>query len=179
MDLMDFTSQPDGEYHWVLQLKDHFSRMIWLFPLKDKSSEEVANALRTWISWCGQPNSFYSDNGKEFAGEVSDLLANQVPGKIPNIHGRPYHPRTQGSIEVANKTFKIRLSALRAERGIPRNWVSLLSELQEVTNTTSNGQLPGHITPFEVWFGRKPHWITSTPRDIEDNMQVPYLKLEP
>jgi hypothetical protein len=29
--------------------------------------------------------SFYSDNGKEFAGEVSDLLANQVPGKIPNI----------------------------------------------------------------------------------------------
>jgi hypothetical protein len=49
MDLMDFTSQPDGEYHWVLQLKDHFSRMIWLFPLKDKSNNEVANALRTWI----------------------------------------------------------------------------------------------------------------------------------
>jgi hypothetical protein len=130
--------------------KGPFSRIIWLFPLKDKSSEEVANALRTWISWCGQPNSFYSDNGKEFAGEVSDLLANQVLGKIPNIYGRLYDPQTQGSIEVANKTFKIRLSALHAERGIPRNWVSLLSELQEVTNTTSNRQLPGHITPFEV-----------------------------
>jgi len=49
MDLMDFTSQPDGEYHWVLQLKDHFSRMIWLFPLEDKSSQEVANSLRTFI----------------------------------------------------------------------------------------------------------------------------------
>ena len=24
MDLMDFTSQPDGVYHWVLQLKDTF-----------------------------------------------------------------------------------------------------------------------------------------------------------
>jgi hypothetical protein len=78
MDLMDFTSQPDGIYHWVLQLKDHFSRMIWLFPLRDKSSEEVASSLRTWIAWCGQPKSFYSDNGKEFAGEVTDLLANQV-----------------------------------------------------------------------------------------------------
>lgn len=84
MDLMD----------WVVQLKDHFACMIWLFPLKDKSSEEVANALHTWIAWCGQPKSFYSDNGKEFAGAVTDLLANQVPGGIPNIHGRPYHPRT-------------------------------------------------------------------------------------
>ena len=79
---------------------------------------------------------------------------------------------------MVNKTFKIRLSALHTERGILRNWVSLLSELQEVTNTTSNRQLPSHITPFEVWFGRKPHWITSIPRDTCDNRQVHYPKLE-
>jgi hypothetical protein len=101
---------------------------------------------------------------------VTDLLANQVPRYIPNIHGRPYRPRTQGSIKVANKTFKIRLSALRAERGLPRKSVSLLPELQEVTNTTSNRQVPSHITPFEVWFGRKPHWITSNISQSGDDM---------
>ena len=53
----------------------------------------------------------------------------------------------------------MRLAALRAETNLPHHWVDLLPELQEVINTTSNRQLPGHMTPFEVWFGRKPHWI--------------------
>jgi transposase InsO family protein len=166
MDLMDFTSQPDGEYKWVLQLKDHFSRMIWLFPLKNKGSAEVAIALRSFFAWCGQPRRFYSDNGTEFAGEVEDAVRYRTPA-IQIIHGRPYHPQTQGSIEVANKTFKLRLGALRAERGLPHQWVKLLPELQEVTNITSNQQLPRHMTPFEVWFGRKPHWITSESQ-VED-----------
>ena len=79
MDLMDFTSQPDGEYTWVLQLKDHFSRMIWLFPLKNKESLEVANALKIFLTWCGHPTRFYSDNGTEFKGDVDDLLAARIP----------------------------------------------------------------------------------------------------
>jgi transposase InsO family protein len=95
MDLMDFTSQPDGEYHWVLQLKDHFSRMVWLFPLRNKSSIEVAKSLLVFFTWCGQPQKIYSDNGKEFQLEVDDLLRSRYP-PIPNIHGRPYHPQTQG-----------------------------------------------------------------------------------
>jgi hypothetical protein len=45
------------------------------------------------------------------------------------------------------------------EAGLPRDWASLLPQLQEVINTTSNRQLPGYMTPFEVWFGRKPHWL--------------------
>jgi hypothetical protein len=35
----------DGEWEWILQVKDHFSRFIWLFALKDKSSVGVAAAL--------------------------------------------------------------------------------------------------------------------------------------
>jgi transposase InsO family protein len=162
IDLMDFTSQPDQGYNWVLQIKDHFSRMIWLFPLKDKSSTEVAAALRTFIAWCGRPRRFYSDNGGEFEGDVDDFAQNLIP-VIPVIHGRPYHPQSQGTVEISNKTFKLRLAALRQEKSLPREWVSLLPELQDVTNTTSNRQLPGHMTPFEVWFGRKLHWISSNP----------------
>jgi len=70
LDLMDFTSQPDGEYNWVLQIKDHFSRYVWLFALKDKGSEEVARCVSFWMSWCGCPKRFYADNGTEFEGEL-------------------------------------------------------------------------------------------------------------
>ena len=118
---MDFTSQPDKGYKWVLQIKDHFSRMIWLFPLKDKSSTKVAGvyiyiwvaaALRTFITWCGRPRRFYSDNGGEFEGDVDDFVKTLTP-TIPVVRGRPYHPQSQGSIEVSNKTFKLRLATLR------------------------------------------------------------------
>jgi hypothetical protein len=37
----------------------------------------------------------------------------------------------------------------------------LLLELQEVIKTTPSRMLPRHMTPFEVWFGRQPHWIVS------------------
>jgi hypothetical protein len=53
--------------------------MIWLFPLKDKSSLEVATALKTWIAWYSQPFRFYCDNGTEFKGDVDDLLARRSP----------------------------------------------------------------------------------------------------
>jgi hypothetical protein len=43
----------------------------------------------------------------------------------------------------------------------------LLPELALVINTTTTRALPQKRTPFEVWFGRKPHWITAKP--IEDN----------
>ena len=76
---------------------------------------------------------------------------------------------TTGSIESANKTFKLRLAALRAEKGLPNHWASLLPELQEVINTTSNSQLPRHITLFEVWFRRKPHWINLNPTILPED----------
>jgi hypothetical protein len=74
MDLVDFRSQPDGDMKWVLRIRDHFSRYIWLFGIKVKSSSEVAQCLKTWLAWCGHSKNFYSDNGKEFDGAVADLV---------------------------------------------------------------------------------------------------------
>ena len=48
-DLMDFTSIPDHKYNWILQIKDTFSKYVWLILLLDKGSETVAEALEIWI----------------------------------------------------------------------------------------------------------------------------------
>jgi hypothetical protein len=95
------------------------------------------------------------DNGPEFKASVAKL-AQQLG--IHMIRGRPYHPQTQGSVEVANKTFKRRLRALQLAKGTS-NWVELLPELARTINTTTSSALPRRKTPFEVWFGRKPHWV--------------------
>src|SRR5436305_3471029 len=82
--------------------------------------------------------------------------------------GWAYYLQTQGTVEVVNRTFKKRLGALQAQKG-QSNWAALLPELALVINTTTSRGLPRHKTPFEVWFGRKPHWITAgTMEDIDE-----------
>ena len=38
IDFMDLRSTTDGDYSWVIQIKDHFSDYVWLYPLKAKES---------------------------------------------------------------------------------------------------------------------------------------------
>jgi hypothetical protein len=83
--------------------------MVWLYPLRDKLSREVAPAVANWLANNGSPKSFYSDNGGEFAGDTKDLCDRRTP-PVPIISGRAYHPETQGSIERANQSFKRKLS---------------------------------------------------------------------
>jgi hypothetical protein len=84
---------------------------------------------------------------------------------IPIIRGRPYHPQTQGSVESSNGTFKDRLASTIMEIG-KKDWINALPSIAETINTTRPSGLPSHITPYEVWFGRKPIWIGFPTRDL-------------
>jgi len=62
LDLIDFRHQPDApyspsgpKYHWVMHLKDHFSKFTQLYPLQVKSSAEVAMRMSEWINAFGLP----------------------------------------------------------------------------------------------------------------------------
>jgi hypothetical protein len=56
---MDFRGDPDGEYKWILQIKDNFSRFVWLFALKDKASATICTVLITWFFMNGYPAKVY------------------------------------------------------------------------------------------------------------------------
>jgi hypothetical protein len=45
LDLIDFQSLADGQFKWILQIKDTFSRYIWLYPLEEKTAKAVYNVL--------------------------------------------------------------------------------------------------------------------------------------
>jgi hypothetical protein len=55
IDLMDFSSMADGDFKWILQVKDPFSRYIWLYALKDKSAASVCAILKIWFGQNGLP----------------------------------------------------------------------------------------------------------------------------
>jgi len=111
-------------------------------------------------------NYSYCDNGTEFKGELLKLLNSHG---IPVINGRAYHPQTQGSVEKANDIFKQRLYACQAEYNTTE-WVRFLPEIVRVVNSTRPSSLPARVTPFEVFFGRKPHWLTALLLDVDNDL---------
>jgi hypothetical protein len=55
IDLMDFSTTPDGDYNWVCQLKDQFSRYVSVDELEDKKASSVAAVVERFIGRFGRP----------------------------------------------------------------------------------------------------------------------------
>ena len=61
------------------------------------------------FSILGAPSLLQSDNGGEFVNEVIAEIAKIWGTK--QVHGRPYHPQAQGSVENLNKRIQDALSS--------------------------------------------------------------------
>jgi hypothetical protein len=62
-----------GHTH-ALIIADMFLMYISFFPLKGKSSEQVATALRSYFSLQGIPQLVYSDNDPFFLDKVKKIV---------------------------------------------------------------------------------------------------------
>ncbi len=100
----------------------------------------------------GAPRILQSDNGTEFIAEIFREVAKIWPDcKI--VHGRPYHPQSQGSVERSNRELKELLGVWQRENNTS-SWVVGLKVVQWQLNTKYSDRLGG--TSFELVFGRKP-----------------------
>ncbi|KAK7097700.1 hypothetical protein V1264_004638 [Littorina saxatilis] len=152
MDLIDFTSVPDGDYLWILHLRDHFSKFSWAFPLKSKRAAGVAECLMTTFSLFGAPRVLQSDNGKEFVAGVIKELASLWRG-MTIINGRPRHPQSQGCVERGNGDLTVKLGKW-LEANEEKGWVAGLPHIVYAINT-SISETTGK-SPFEVVYGQPP-----------------------
>ena len=55
IDPMDMRLMKDGEFLWILQIKDHFSCYMWLHALKLKKAAPIAEIMSTWFMYNGYP----------------------------------------------------------------------------------------------------------------------------
>ena len=72
-------------------------------------------------------------------------------------------------MEKANGIFKERLLACQREAGaLAIEWVRFLPEIALCVNTTRPSSLPAYVTPFDVWFGREPHFLRARPLNSDN-----------
>ena len=118
IDLIDFRTSFDGQYKWVCQIKNYFSKFTALYALKSKRASKIADCLANFLIFCRPPELAQMDNDKEFKGMCLILLKGFG---IHVVYGRPRHPQAQGLVEQANGVAKVKLDAYLKEMGISKN----------------------------------------------------------
>lgn len=110
VDLIDYQSQPDGDYKFILTYQDHLTKYVVLRPLKSKKAEEVTKTILKIFLDFGAPSILQSDNGKEFCNILIENLKKLWP-ELRIVHGKPRHSQSQGSVERANQDIQNILTA--------------------------------------------------------------------
>ena len=107
MDLMDFRKCPcqcTESHTWAMNVTDHHTKHVTLYPLTSKSGEKVLQALQEYCYTYGYPKKIVYDNGKEFCNKQMDTFCKN--NGITITHGAPRTPQTQGLIERSNRSCK-------------------------------------------------------------------------
>lgn len=84
LDLIDYSMDPQPLYwwdtdaspmmHYLLVIKDHFTKFVYAVPIPQKSPRHVAREAIHFFSVVGYPLIWHTDNGKEFINECLQVV---------------------------------------------------------------------------------------------------------
>ena len=100
--LSDYIADDSNRY--LLTMVDHFSKFGFAQIISNKKKETIKTKLIGMFGQQFSPKMLHTDNGKEFDNkQLRDYLEEKG---IEYRKGRPYNPRSQGSVEAFNRTIQ-------------------------------------------------------------------------
>lgn len=131
MDLLDFQKlgTTNKGFKWLLVIIDIFDRVCYAYPLKNKTTTEVAEKLKKFFEKV-VPERITSDDGKEWMGAVKALLKEK--GVEHRVTEKGDH-RILGVIDRMSKTIKDMLYKYFTEEDTT-NWQGAIDGLIEAYN---------------------------------------------
>ena len=144
IDLLQLPASHQGS-RYLLVCVDHFSRMVVLAPLPNKTAGAVAHALISKL-FCPYttPRVLLSDNGAEFRNALLEEICRQF--NIKQTFTVTYHPSSNGLVERANRKI---LDVLRPVVGrLLDSWEDWIPHVAASINSSeceSTGKSPHSI----------------------------------
>ena len=140
--VIECETSTSGNKH-ILTIIDHLTGWQEAFPIPDKSTNTIVS---TFINEYLQVHMYLwyilLDNGTEFKNKFMDQVLQQLG--IDRIFSVPYHPQSNGKLEVFHKYLKPTLKKL-CEKD-PTNWDKYLNQVLASYRITPN--LVTAETPF-------------------------------
>ena len=147
----DCKTSTSGNKH-ILTIIDHLTGWLEAFPIPNKSADTiVATLINKYLPVHMCPRCILSDNGMEFKNSLMDQVLQQLG--IDRIFLAPYHPQSNGKLEVFHKYLKPTLKKL-CEKD-PANWDKYLNQVLASYRITPN--LATAELPFFLVYGRDPN----------------------
>ena len=174
IDLWGPNKTSDNNNTFVLVMTDAFTKIVRLAAIPDKSATTVAKAiLDGWIYIYGVPKTILTDNGLEFCNQLNEALWNSLG--IEHKRTTPFHPQTNSSAEVFNKTIQHFLTTTLAEAEAKHlDWEWLLGPLMLSFNTAVHKST--RVSPFYAMFGydpRMPMWSNVDITNFDEKVTKP------
>ena len=99
-----------GNKH-ILTIIDHLTRWPEAFPMPHKSIDTIVSTfINHYLPVLMCPKYILSDNGTEFKNQLIDKVLQKL--SIDHIFSAPYHPQSNGKLEVFHKYLKPTLKKL-------------------------------------------------------------------
>ena len=117
---------------YVAHMIDHSSKYRWATAIADKTAGAVQMFVRSVFTNSGQPALLHTDNGTEFANTLLEEECREWGVRI--IHGRPYHPQSQGVVERANGAVQTAMKKIQASNPQQTDWVLILARATVALN---------------------------------------------
>ena len=140
-----------GNKH-ILTIIDHQTGWPEAYPIPDKPADTIVS---TFINECLPvhmcPRYILSDNGTEFKNNLMDQVLKQLG--IDRLFSAPYHPQSNGKLEVFHKYLRPTLKKL-CEKD-PSNWDKYINQVLASYRVTAN--LATAEMPFFLVYGRDPN----------------------
>ena len=170
VDLIDMQSMAHMNYKWIMVYQDHLTKLCVLRYLSSKRAAEVTYQLMNVFLLFGAPTILQSDNGSEFAANISTELKQLWPG-MKLVHGKLRHPQSQGSVERANGDIKDMLVAWLSDNN-SIYWTSRIKFVQFHKNSAHHAGIK--CSPYSAIFGSEARIglaSSSLPNELMSNIE--------
>lgn len=149
VDIIDYQSQTDGMFKFLLVYQDHFTKFVVLKPLTSDKVQEVAHILLDIFLLLGAPSILHSGYGREFCSQVLQCVSEIWP-ELKMVPGEPKHSQSQESAESVNQDVANILTTWMAD-----NQTNKWSEGARFVQFTKNRACHPAIkrSPYEAMFG--------------------------
>ena len=152
MDLVtECETSTSGNKH-ILTITEHLLGWPEAFPIPDKSGDTIVSTfINQYLPVYMCPRYILSDNGTEFKNTLMDQVLKQLG--IERIFSAPYHPQSNGKLEVFHKYLKPTLKKL-CEKDLS-NWDKYINQVLACYRVSPN--LATVQTPYFLVYGRYPN----------------------
>ncbi|CAF2120259.1 unnamed protein product [Rotaria magnacalcarata] len=150
MDLLDMQNISDGEYKWILYMRDQFTKFSWAYPLKSNEIGSIIEKLLQQYYFFKVSQALQCVQREEFAAQVIENLE-EIWNNLKIIDDRVLNSYNHNSAEDgSNAPFKSVIYKWMVSNN-RRDWSNcLLSVIHSMKNGAAN--VTNNKTPTEIVF---------------------------